>query len=111
MNPTMFEISVAILMVGVSVAIVVRFKRYLATATAKRMLRMMTRVGLDPGAFIGHGDPRTEDILKQVRYQCRKCMAEDFCDRWIAGKAEGDNSFCPNAQTFGLLTRTAGHTG
>ena len=54
---------------------------------------------------------KDEDILKEVRYQCRKCMAEDFCDRWIAGKAKGDNSFCPNARTFGILTRTTGHTG
>ena len=111
MNPTVFEIGIAIFMVSVSVAIVVWFQRYLAAASAKRMLRMMTRVGLDPGAFIGHSDPRTEDILKEVRYQCRKCMAEDFCDRWIAGKAKGDNSFCPNARTFGILTRTTGHTG
>ena len=113
MNPTLFEISVAIFMVAVSVSIVVWFQRYLAVASAKRMVRMMMRVGLDPGVvrtyqFIKstHGDPRTEAFKKEVRYRCRKCMAEDFCDRWIAGEAEGDNSFCPNAQTFGILTRT-----
>lgn len=107
MNPTMFEISVAIFMVTVSVAIVVWFQRYLAAASAKRMTRMMTRVGLKPGVAT-HSDPRTEAIMKEVRYQCRRCMAEDFCDRWIAGKANGDNTFCPNARRFGILTRTVG---
>jgi hypothetical protein len=109
MNPTMFEISAAILMVGLSVAILVWFQRHLAAASARRMKNMMKRFGLKSGVAM-HGGPQTGDIMKNVRYQCRKCMAEDFCDRWIAGKAKGDNSFCPNAQTFGMLARAAGRT-
>jgi hypothetical protein len=110
MNPTVFEISVAIFMVTVSIAIVVWFQRYLAAASAKRMMRMMTRVGLKSGVAT-HDEPRTEPIMKEVRQRCRKCMYEDFCDRWIAGKVKGDNSFCPNARTFGILSRTVGRTG
>ncbi|MFQ5626158.1 MAG: DUF6455 family protein [Methyloligellaceae bacterium] len=118
MNPTPFEIGVALFMVGVSVAIVMWFQRHLAAASARRMINMMSRVGVDPRVvrickYIQqmHGDPHTESVMKDARYRCRKCMAEDYCDRWIAGKAEGDNSFCPNARTFASLTRTAGHTG
>ena len=110
MNPSMFEIGFAIFMVTVSVAIVVWFQRYLAAASFKRMMRMMTRVGLKPGVA-SHGDLRIEAIMKEVSYRCRKCMAEDFCDRWIAGKAKGDNTFCPNARAFGILSRTVGRTG
>jgi len=105
MNPTTFETYVAILMVVVSVAMVVWFQRYLVAASARRMMRMMMGVGLNPGVAM-HGDPRTEAIMKEARYRCRKCMAEDLCDRWVAGKATGDNTFCPNAQTFGILKRT-----
>ena len=101
MNPTMFEISVAIIMVAVSIAIVVWFQRYLAANSDRRMMRMMTLVGLDPG-IAEHGGPRTKAVMKNVRYRCRKCPAEDLCDRWIAGKATGDNTFCPNARTFGI---------
>ena len=110
MSPTMFEIGVAIFMVTVSVAIVVWFQRYLAAASTKRMMRMMTRVGLDTGVAT-QGDPRTEPIMNEARQRCRKCMYEDFCDRWITGKAKGDNSFCPNARTFGILTSIVGRTG
>ena len=109
MNPTMFEIGVAIFMVTVSVAIVMWFQRYLAAASARRMMRMMTRVGLDTGVAT-HSNPRTEPIMNEVRQRCRKCMYEDFCDRWIAGKAKGDNSFCPNMRTFGILTSTVKRT-
>ena len=110
LSATMFEINVAIIMVAVSIAIVVWFQRYLAAASGKRMMRMMTLVGLDPGVA-EHGEPRTEAIMKKVRYRCRKCPAEDLCDRWIAGKATGDNTFCPNAQSFDFLTRLTERTG
>ncbi len=110
MNPTMFEINAAIVMVAVSVAIIMWFRRYLATASAGRMTRMMTRAGLDI-LVATRGDPRTEHVMKEARYRCRKCMSEDFCDRWIAGKAKGDNGFCPNARTFGILAGTAGRAG
>jgi hypothetical protein len=105
MNPTSFEIGVAIIMVAVSVALVVWFSRYMAAASGRRMMHMLTRAGVDP-EVAKHGD--TEAIIQDVRSRCRRCRSEDLCDRWLAGKVEGDNSFCPNAQIFRILTRTTG---
>ena len=117
MNPTlfeaMFEINVAIVMVAVTVVIFVWFQRSEAAASAMRMMRMMrtmTRVGVDPG-IATHGDPRTKAIIKEARCRCGRCPVEDLCDRWLAGKVKGGNTFCPNARTFRILTRTSGRTG
>ena len=114
MTPTlleaMFEINVAIVMVAVTVVIFVWFQRSQAAASAMRMMRMVTRVGLDPG-IATHGDPRSTAIMKEARRRCARCRLEDFCDRWCAGKVEGGNAFCPNARIFRILTRTSGHTG
>jgi hypothetical protein len=107
MNPTLFEIGVAISMVAVSVALVVWFSRYVATASDRRMMHMLTRAGVDP-EVARHGD--TEAILEDVRRRCGRCRFEGLCDRWLAGKVEGDNSFCPNAQIFRTLTRTSAAT-
>ena len=105
MNPTFFEIGTAIVMVAVSVALVMWFSRYLAVASGKRMMHMLTGVGVDP-EVARHGD--NEAIIQDVRSRCLRCRSEDLCDRWLAGKVEGDNSFCPNAQIFRMLTRTTG---
>jgi len=110
MNPTLFDITVAIVMVAVSLAMLVLFQRYLAAASARRMTCMMTRLGLDPG-ISARGGPQTEVIMKEARSRCRRCAAEDFCERWIAGKAEGDNDFCPNARAFDFLAGATGRTG
>jgi hypothetical protein len=107
MNPTLVEIGVAISMVAVSVALVVWFSRYVATASDRRMMHMLTRAGVDP-EVARHGD--TEAILEDVRRRCGRCRFEGLCDRWLAGKVEGDNSFCPNAQIFRTLTRTSAAT-
>ena len=103
MNPTLFEIGAAIIMVAVSIALIVWFSRYLAAASGRRMMHMLTRAGVDP-EIARQGDP--EAIIQDVRSRCRKCRSEDLCDRWLAGKVEGDNDFCPNAQIFRSLTRT-----
>ena len=105
MNPTLFEIGAAIIMVAVSIALIVWFLRYLAAASERRMMHMLTRAGVYP-EVAKRGD--TEAIIKDVRGRCLKCRAEDLCDRWLAGKVEGDNSFCPNAQIFRTLARTTG---
>jgi hypothetical protein len=108
MNLTMLEISVAVIMLIVSVAMLVWFNRYLAAASTDRMTDMMGRYGLDPG--IGtYGDPRIEAIMKEVRQRCRKCQAEDVCERWLLGEVKGRNSFCPNEHIFRILARTAEH--
>ena len=105
MNPTLFEIGVAALMVAVSVALIVWFSRYMAVASGRRMMHMLTRAGVDP-EVAKQGD--TDAIIHDVRSRCRRCQSEDLCDRWLAGSVEGDNGFCPNAQIFRRLTKTAG---
>ena len=103
MNPTLFEIGVAIFMVAVSVALIVWFLRYQAAASEGRMMHMLTGAGVDP-EIARHGD--TEAIIQDLRSRCGKCRFEDLCDRWLAGKVGGDNSFCPNAQIFLKLRST-----
>ena len=103
MNPTLFEISVAIVMVAVSVALVVWFSRYVAAVSGRRMMQMLTRAGVDP-EIAKQGN--TEAIIQDVRRRCGRCRFEGLCDSWLAGKVEGDNSFCPNAQIFRLLNKT-----
>ncbi len=105
MIPTLFEIGVAIFMVTVSIALVVWFSRDMAAASGRRMMNMLAHAGVDP-EVARHGD--TEAIMRDVRSRCRKCRSEDLCDRWLAGRVEGDNGFCPNAQIFCRLTRTTG---
>lgn len=106
MNPTlfeaMFEINAAIILVAVSVTMFVWLQRNLVATSARRMMGMMTRAGLDP-AIATEADPRTEAVLKEARRRCRNCMREGLCDRWLAGNVEGSNSFCPNARVFRAL--------
>ncbi len=104
MNPTLFQIGTAILMMAVSIALIVWFFRYLAAASGRRTMQMLTRAGVDP-EVARRGD--TEAIIQDVRRRCVRCQAEDLCDRWLAGKVEGDHSFCPNAQIFRALPKTA----
>ena len=109
MNPTVFEISVAIIMLAVSVIMLLWFKRDPAAASTSRMTDMMSYFALD--AEIGtNGDPRAEAIMKEVRQRCRKCQAKNVCEKWLVGKIHGRNTFCPNARTFRMLARTAGQT-
>ena len=114
MNPTLFEamleINVAIVMVAVTVAIFVWLQRSEAAASARRLMGMMTRVGLGP-VIAAPGDPRARAIMKATRRRCRRCPREDLCERWLAGEVEGGNTFCPNAQAFHILAETGGRTG
>jgi hypothetical protein len=107
MNPTMPEIVFAIVIVAVNIAFFVWFQRSRAAATAMRMMRMMTCVGLHAG-IAARGDSRTRALMKATRRSCRRCRVEDMCDRWADGKVKGDNAFCPNARAFRAL---AGSTG
>ncbi len=109
MNPTIFEISVAIIMLVVSVTMLLRFKKYRAAASTSRMIDMMSYFALDP-EIRTNDDPQTEAIMKEVRQRCRKCQAKDVCEKWLVGKVHGRNTFCSNARTFRMLARTAGHT-
>ena len=103
MDSTLYEIGVATLMVAVIVALIVWFFRYLATVSARRMTLMLMRAGVDPEVA---RQGNVEAIMQDVRRRCQHCRSEDLCDRWLAGKAEGDNDFCPNAPIFRMLANT-----
>jgi hypothetical protein len=108
MNPTLFEISVAIVMVAVSVALLVWILSYMAAASERRMTRMLRRAGLDP-EIAKRGD--TEAIINEIRNRCLKCSSEALCERWLAGEEKGNNSFCPNVRVFEMLRETTKSTG
>jgi hypothetical protein len=107
MIPT--QISVAIIMMGVAFASIVWLYTSEAAASARRMMGMVKRIGLDPGAAT-LGDPRTMAIRKEAQRRCRRCPCGDLCDRWLAGKVKGGNTFCPNAQTFRILAGASART-
>ncbi|MHA1154070.1 MAG: DUF6455 family protein [Alphaproteobacteria bacterium] len=96
------QIGVAIFMVGVTIAIMLWFRSSQVAASSRRMMGMMIRIGLNPGAA-AFGDTATTTIRKEALRRCGGCPREDLCDRWLAGKIEGGNTFCPNAQVFGIL--------
>ena len=98
----MFDISIAIILVVVAIALVVWFLRYKAGTSERRMKEMLQRAGLDP-EIATQAD--SESIIREVRRRCRKCQSEDLCERWLAGEEGGDNVFCPNAQVFEELNR------
>ena len=107
MNATSFDVGVAIAMLAVAIALVVWFWRYMAAASGRRMARMLARAGVD-AEIIRQGD--SEAIIRDVRSRCRSCAAEDLCERWLDGKVEGENGFCPNAPIFRALKVTAART-
>lgn len=100
MSPTMLEISAAILILAVSIALIVWIRRRMRTASERRMMRMLKRAGLDP-KIVTH--PDIETAFKEVRRRCRKCQVERFCERWLAGEKKGGPGFCPNAHVFAYL--------
>lgn len=103
MDPVILNILIAIFMVAIGAVVVVWFLGYKRAASERRMIRMLSRAGVDP-YVIQRGDTRA--IISDVRRRCRKCQTEALCERWLDGDAEGENSFCPNAQIFSNLKRT-----
>ena len=103
MNPTSFEIGLALFMVAVNIALAVWFARHLAAASERRMIHMLTRAGVDSEVVRRGGT----EVIQDVRSRCRRCPSEGLCDRWLAGKVVGDYSFCPNAPILGRLARAA----
>ena len=100
----MFDISIAVILVVVAAVLVTWFLKYKAGTSEIRMMRMLQCAGLDP-EFARQAD--TETIIGEVRRRCRKCQSEDLCERWLAGREEGSNIFCPNAQVFEELKRAS----
>ena len=105
MNPSLFQLTLAIFMVAVSGSLVVWFWRYRAADSQRRMTQMLTRAGVAP-EVISRGD--VQAIIKAIRSRCRACSSEGVCERWLAGKIEGENDFCPNAEIFRSLAKAAG---
>ncbi len=102
MTPTLSQIGAVVVMAVVNLVIFMWFQRSEAAASARRMMGMMTRVGLTPGPHL-LGDWRTQAVVKQARRRCGRCPREALCDNWLAGEEAGDNAFCPNAGTFRAL--------
>src|SRR3990167_1272728 len=78
MSPTMFDIGVALVMVAVVVALLLWFARYMGASSERRMTRMLMRAGVDPD-IVARGDKKA--IIEDIRSRCRKCQAEDLCER------------------------------
>ena len=99
---TTIDIIVALTMLAVSAILIFWFLRFKAGGSEKRMTRMMKRKGLDVDTT-RLDDPVLKDIIRDVRARCRKCQSEDYCERWLSGEVEGENTFCPNANVFRQL--------
>ena len=99
---TTIDIIVALTMLAVSAILIFWFLRFKAGGSEKRMTRMMKRKGLDVDTT-RLDDPVLKDIIRNVRARCRKCQSEDYCERWLSGEVEGENTFCPNANVFRQL--------
>jgi Family of unknown function (DUF6455) len=69
---------------------------------ATRMLQMMHRLGVDPGAMIRL---RRGEAYAEARARCFGCITTGECLRWLDGYAlDGEPpAFCPNLQLFRIL--------
>jgi len=105
MTVSLVQIIAAIAMIGVAVALVILYRKYLAANSERRMRTMLESVGLDP-AIAASGEIPT--IMKEVRQRCQSCGSEDVCERWLAENKEGDNAFCPNSKVFEILKQYGG---
>jgi len=102
MNESMIEVLAAVAMVGAGVAMIFGFRRYLAVNSERRMRAMLVSVGLDPEIATSGEIPT---IMKEVRQRCRSCASESVCERWLQGKKDDSNDFCPNAKVFDVLKK------
>lgn len=102
MNESMIEVLAAVAMVGVAAAMFFGFRRYLAVNSERRMRAMLESVGLDPEIAMSGEIPT---IMKEVRQRCRSCASESVCERWLQGKKDDSNDFCPNAKVFEVLRK------
>ena len=103
MDSTIVNILIGVLMVGVGLALTAWYFGYLGASSESRMLRMLKRAGVDP-EIARRNDKKL--IINDVRSRCRKCQSEAECERWLAGDAGGENTFCPNHRIFSRLAKT-----
>ncbi len=109
MDPTTSGMTIAIFMVLIAATLLLWFERSEAAATVTRMVRMMTRAGLDTRIFT-QGSARAKAIMKDARTRCGRCNCEDRCELWLEGKVAGEDAFCPNARIFRMLARMTPHS-
>ncbi len=83
---------------------IVVFPRNFQQRMVTRMVRMMSRVGLDT-RIITQGTTRAKTIMKEAQTRCDRCKVKDQCELWLKGKVGGENTFCPNASVFAMLAR------
>ena len=100
MENTSIDFFIAIVLATAAVTFVIWYLGYKRWSSRERMRTMLTQAGVNP-EVIRDGDH--EEIMKAVTKRCRKCEAEDVCERWLAGNYKEDNLFCPNAQIFRSL--------
>ena len=105
MDISLTQIVAYAVMIGVVIALVFAYQRYLARNAERRMLGMLVSVGLDPDTVLRDD---LDTIMKEVRQRCNSCQSEDVCERWLKGDEGGGNAFCPNSKVFEILAR---HTG
>ena len=105
MGITFMQFLTATIMVAAVVALVFAYRRYLAMQSERRMLGMLSSLGLDP-TIATSGD--IETIMGEVRERCRHCAAEDKCERWLKSEEKGENDFCPNHRVFEILGKYSG---
>ena len=108
MSISLVQVLSAIAMLAVAVALYFGYRRYLQRNSERRMLGMLTSLGLDP-AIAMSGD--IETIMGEVRERCQHCQAEDKCERWLKGEEASDASFCPNHRVFEILGKYSGTPG
>ena len=104
----LIEIVTIVIALGATIALLAMRQKQRFAAAERRMVCMLDRVGLDP-AIASSGEPRDvwgsviDMSMDDVRQRCRQCSTVDECERWLAGKEDGDNGFCPNARVFNAL--------
>lgn len=102
MYETFTDLYVALILVGAALALILWFNRNELSASTGRMKLMMASIGLDRWSDT-HKDLASRAVLADARQRCKKCPKEDLCERWLAGKVEGNNGFCPNVPIFRSL--------
>jgi hypothetical protein len=102
MNESFFQVVAAMATIAIAVAMMLGFRRYLAVNSERRMRMMLESVGLDPEIATSGEIPT---IMKEVRQRCRSCAIESVCERWLEGKKDDGNDFCPNAKVFEVLRK------
>ncbi len=107
MDQTLFDLTVAFIVVTVVAVLFGWFRRTETTASTRRMISMMLRARVDH-RIPAHTNPNMMAIMKSARCRCARCPREDYCERWLAGEVEGPNTFCPNASVFQSLAEPTG---